>query len=291
MILVTGSTGTNGSLLVEELLALGAPVRAMVRTPEKASSVERKDVEAVVADFGAPETLDAALEGVERAFLVTPPDPREPEWERNFVDAAERAGVRHIVKLSVLGADEEAPVRFGRVHAESERYLEESGLAYTVLRPTGFMQNTLAYAPSIASEGRFYAPLAEAKVAWVDARDIAAVAAKALTEEGHEGKVYDLTGPEAISNREIAEKLSAVIGEPVEHVEVSFEDAREAMVGAGMPEWLVDGLIELNKEVYEPGYAASVTGGVAKAAGREPRSFEVFARDHAEAFTGTGSAV
>lgn len=93
MILVTGSTGINGSLLVEEFAALGAPVRAMVRTPEKASSVKREGVEAIVADFGAPETLDAALEGVERAFLVTPPDPREPEWESNFVDAARRTGV------------------------------------------------------------------------------------------------------------------------------------------------------------------------------------------------------
>ncbi|HEV8044189.1 MAG TPA: SDR family oxidoreductase [Rubrobacter sp.] len=288
MILVTGSTGTNGGALVEELVALGAPVRAMVHTPQKAGSVEREGVEAVVADFDAPETLDAALEGADRAFLVTPPDPRQVEWERNFVDAANRAGVRHVVKLSVLGADEGAPVRFGRVHAESERHLEESGLAYTILRPGGFMQNSLAYAGSIASEGRFYAPLAEAKMAWIDVRDIAAVAARTLTEDGHEGKTYELTGPRAISNREIAEKLSAATGKPVEHVEVSLEDAREGMVGAGLPEWLADGLVELNREVYEPGYAADVTGGVAEVTGREPRGFEEFARDHAGAFAGTG---
>ena len=289
MIAVAGSTGTNGSLLIEELLASGAPVRAMVRTLEGASSVGREGVETVVADFGAPETLDGALEGAQRAFLVTPADPRMVEWERNFVDAARRAGVRHVVKLSVLGAEEEAPVRFARVHAESERHLKESGLAYTMLRPTGFMQNTLAFAGSVASEGRFYAPLADAKVTWIDARDIAAVAARALTEDGHEGEVYDLTGPEAISNRDIAEKLSRVIGKPVEHVEVSLEDAREAMVGAGLPEWLADGLVELNREVYAPGYAANVADGVPRATGRDPRPFEEFARDHAKAFMGTGT--
>lgn len=175
------------------------------------------------------------------------------------------------------------------MQAESERYLEESGLAYTILRPGGFMQNTLAYADSVASEGRFYAPLAEAKVAWIDVRDIAAVAARTLTEDGHEGKTYELTGPQAISNREIVEKLSAATGKRVEHVEISLDDAREGMVGAGLPEWLADGLIELNREVYEPGYAAEVSGGVAEVTGREPRNFEEFARDHAETFAGTGA--
>lgn len=124
-----------------------------------------------------------------------------------------------------------------------------------------------------------------------DVRDIAAVAARALTEEGHEGKVYELTGPEAISNREIAEKLSAAVGKPVEHVEIPLEDAREAMIGEGAPEWLADGLVELNREVYEPGYAANVADGMAETTGREPRSFEEFARDHAGAFAETGSAL
>ena len=284
MILVSGATGTNGSALVEELASRGVQVCAMVRTPEKTGAVEREGVEAVVADFGEPETLDAALEGVERAFLVTPPDPREPEWERNFVDAVKRADVRHVVKLSVLGASEEAPVRFGRVHAESEHYLENSGLDYTILRPTGFMQNTFSYAGSISSEGRFYAPLADAKIAWIDVRDIAAIAAEALTGEGHEGKAYDLTGPEALSNRELAQKFSEAFGKPVEHVEVSYEGAREAMVGAGLPEWLADGLIELNREVYEPGYAAQTANGVEEVTGRKPRSFDEFARDHRAAF-------
>ncbi len=152
------------------------------------------------------------------------------------------------------------------------------------------MQNTLANAPQISSEERFYAPLADAKISMIDVRDIAAVTTAVLTGEGHEGKVYELTGPEGISNRDVAEKLSAVLGKPVEHVEVSFEDARQAMVGSGVSEWYADGLIE-PFGIYEAGYAAGVAGGVAEATGREPRSFEDFARDHRAEFEGMRSAM
>jgi uncharacterized protein YbjT (DUF2867 family) len=251
--------------------------------------VERGGVEATVGDLGSPETLDAALDAVEQAFLLTPADPRQPEWEKNFVEAAERAGVRHVVKLSALGVDPNSPVRFLRNHGDGERVLEESDLSWTFLRPNSFMQNTLSNAWSIASEGRLYSPVPDAKVALIDTRDVAAVAARVLTEEGHEGKVYELTGPEAISNREVAEQLSTVLGRAVECVEVSFEDARQAMVGGGMPEWLTDGVLELAR-FQEAGYAAGLTDGVAEVTGREPRRFEKFARDYKSAFLGNSSA-
>ena len=289
MILVTGSTGTISSALIEELAALGAPTRALVHTPEKTSLVEREGVEVTVGDLGSPETLDAALEGVERAFLLTPPDPRQPEWEKNLIEAAECAGVRHVVKLSALGSEANSPVRFLRNHADGERVLEESELSWTFLRPNSFMQNMLSNAWSIASERRLYSPILDAKVTLIDARDVAAVAARMLTEEGHEGKVYELTGPEAISNREAAERLSTVLGRPIECVEVSFEDARRAMVGGGMPEWQAAGVIELAR-LQEAGYAAVLTNGVAEATGRGSRRFEEFARDYESAFLGDSSA-
>jgi uncharacterized protein YbjT (DUF2867 family) len=291
MIVVAGSTGNVGGPLIGELAALGVPTRALVHTPEKAGVVAQEGVEEViVGDFGAPETLDAALDGAERAFLLTPPGPRQPEWEKNFVEAAERAGVRHVVKLSAQGADAESPMRIGRIHSECERLLKESDMAWSFLRPSIFMQTTLAYAGQVAAEGRFYAPLAEAKTSMIDARDVAAVAARALTEDGHEGKVHELTGPEAISHRDIAEKLSAVLGRPVEHVEVPIEGARGSMVGMGMPEWLAEAVAELF-EVRREGYFAGVTNTVAGITGREPRSYEGFARDHKGAFSGapTGS--
>jgi uncharacterized protein YbjT (DUF2867 family) len=290
MIVVTGSTGNVGGPLIAELAAMGVPTRALVHTPEKAGVVEQEGVEVMVGDFGAPETLDAALEGAERAFLLTPPDPRQPEWEKNFVEAAERTGVRHVVKLSAQGADADSPMRIGRIHSACERLLKESDMAWTFLRPSLFMQTTLAYAGQVAAEGRFYAPLAEAKTSMIDARDVAAVAARALTEDDHEGQVHELTGPEAISHRDIAETLSAVLGRPVEHVEVSIEDARGSMVGMGMPEWLAEAVAELF-EVRQEGYFAGVTNTVAGITGREPRSYEEFARDHKGAFSGapTGS--
>jgi uncharacterized protein YbjT (DUF2867 family) len=282
--------GNVGGPLIAELAAMGVPTRALVHTPEKAGVVEQEGVEVMVGDFGAPETLDAALEGAERAFLLTPPDPRQPEWEKNFVEAAERTGVRHVVKLSAQGADADSPMRIGRIHSECERLLKESDMAWTFLRPSIFMQTTLAYAGQVAAEGRFYAPLAEAKTSMIDARDVAAVAARALTEAGHEGQVHELTGSEAISHRDIAEKLSAVLGRPVEHVEVSMEDAGGSMVGMGMPEWLAEAVAELF-EVRQEGYLAGVTNTVAGITGREPRSYEEFARDHKGAFSGapTGS--
>ncbi len=287
MIVVAGSTGNVGGPLIGELAALGVPTRALVHTPEKAGVVAQEGVEEViVGDFGAPETLDAALDGAERAFLLTPPGPRQPEWEKNFVEAAERAGVRHVVKQSAQGADADSPMRIGRIHSECERLLQESGIAWTVLRPNVFMQTTLAYAPQVAAQGRFYAPLAEAKTSMIDARDVAAVAARALTEDGHEGKVHELTGPEAISHRDIAEKLSAVLGRPVEHVEVSIEGARGSMVGMGMPGWLAEAVAELF-DVREAGLLAPVTGTVANITRREPRSYEEFARDHKGAFSAT----
>jgi len=278
--------GNVGGPLIAELAAMGVPTRALVHTPEKAGVVEQEGVEVMVGDFGAPETLDAALEGAERAFLLTPPDPRQPEWEKNFVEAAERTGVRHVVKLSAQGADADSPMRIGRIHSECERLLKESDMAWTFLRPSIFMQTTLAYAGQVAAEGRFYAPLAEAKTSMIDARDVAAVAARALTEAGHEGQVHELTGPEAISHRDIAETLSAVLGRPVEHVEVSMEDAGGSMVGMGMPEWLAEAVAELF-EVRQEGYLAGVTNTVAGITGREPRSYEEFARDHKGAFSGT----
>ncbi len=290
MILVSGSTGTIGSALIEELASLGAPTRALLHTPEKAGIVEQAGVEVVVGDLESPEALDAALEDMERVFLLTPGDPRQPEWEKNLVEAAERAGVRHVVKLSAFVADLDSPLRFARNHAEGERLLEESDLSWTFLRPNSFMQNALSSAWSIASERRLYSPVLDAKVALIDARDVAAVAARVLTKEGHEGKVYELTGSEAISNREVAEQLSTSLGHTVECVEVSFEDARQGMVGGGMPEWMADGVIELAR-LQDAGYAADLTNRVAEITGRKPRRFEEFARDYKSAFLGDSSAM
>jgi uncharacterized protein YbjT (DUF2867 family) len=284
-ILVTGATGANGSELVRQLSAAGVPVRAMVHNRAKAASIEGPGVEIVEGDFTKPETLDAALQGAEKAFLVPPFEPRHVELTGNFIEAARRAGTKHIVKLSALGTAPDASFTIGRWHAQSEQQLEASGIEYTHLRPNGFMQNIFAVAPLISGQGVFYQPAEDAKVSQVDIRDIAAVAVKALTEDGHAGKAYDITGPEALSFHEVAEKLSTVRGKPVSYVSVSPEDFKKSMLGWGQPEWLIDSLNELFA-YYRAGQGATVTNVVAEVAKKQPISFDQFARDYAQVFKG-----
>lgn len=283
MILVTGSTGTNGSEAVKQLAATGAKVRALVHNPAKAQAIEAPNVEIVAGDLADPASLGAALQGVERAYLVVPADARSVEMHRNFIEAAKAAGVRHIVKLSVMGADVQSPVTFARWHAQGEKLLEESGLSWTFVRPNSFMQNMLGVAGSIASEGVFYQPGGDAPVSHVDARDITAVAVKALTEDGHEGQTHVLTGPEGLSFQDIAQKLSAVTGKSVSYVDISPDQFKTALMGYGMPAEIADGMNELYA-VIRAGYMGQTTDTVAQVAGRAPTSFDQFARDHAAAF-------
>lgn len=286
MILLTGGTGTTGREIVRELAAAGAKqVRALVRNAEKAAFIREAGFEVVEGDFDRPETLEAALAGAERALLLTAPDPRTVEHQRGFIEAAKRAGTRHVVKLSAIGADASAPDGFGRWHGQAEDLLKASGLAWTMLRPNTFMQNLLGQARAIADEGVIYQPVGDARASFVDARDIAAVAARALVEEGHEGKSYVVTGPEALSYGEVAEKLSAATGRPVRYVSITPGEFRAGALAAGLPEWLADALAVLN-ENFAAGDLSQVTNVVREVGGREPRTFDEFARDHAGAFGG-----
>ena len=285
MILVTGATGSNGTELLKLLSARGVPARAMVRSPGKADAVARlPGVEIVAGDFDDDASLDRVLHGIERAFLLTNSTDRAEAQQMSFVAAAKRGGVRHIVKLSQFAADEAAPVRFLRYHAAVERAIRETGLDYTFLRPNLFMQGLLGFAPTIKAEGRFYAAVGEAKVSTVDVRDNAAAVAAALTGEGHVGKTYTLTGPEALSHAEMAAKLSNTLDRTITFVDVPPEAMREALSHAPMPPWQADGLIE-DYAHYHRGEAAVVASGVKDATGAAPRSFATFARDFAAALS------
>ena len=286
MILITGATGTTGREVVEELRRAGATgVRALVRDPARAPFISEAGFETVGGDFERPETLRAALEGVERALLLTPPSPQTFEHNRVFVEAAADAGVRHVIKLSAFGADAGAGEGFGRWHGQAEELLKSSGVAWTMLRPNFFMQNLLGQAGQIAATGRIFQPLGDARASFIDTRDIAAVAARALTEGGHEGQTYTLTGPEALSYHDVAARLSAAAGRDIAYVPVTPEQFRKGALAAGLPEWLVSALERLN-EIFASGRAAEVTNDVRRVARREPTTFEQFARDHAAAFRG-----
>ena len=288
MILVTGASGRTGSGLVEELAGMGAPVRALVRSPERAAPLQRPGVEVAVGDFAEPETLNRALDGVERVFLLSSVDLRQVELQDAMADAAARAGVRHVVKMSALGAAEDSPVALLRWHRETERRIEDSGVGWTHLRPNSFMQNLVHIGPLIARDGILPAPLGEGAVSLVDVRDVSAVAAGVLTGEGHEGRAYDVTGPEALTYAEVAARIGAASGREVRYVETTLEQSRAGMVAAGMPEWFADSMAALNA-TFREGAGARVSGVVREVTGREARSFDSFVAEHREAF-GAGVA-
>lgn len=285
MILVTGATGTTGSEVVRQLAAARVPVRAFVRNAAAAAPLQLAGVEIVEGDLDRPESLEPALAGVRALFLLTPGDPRQVERQGRAVEAAQRAGVGHVVKLSALGAHVDASVSLLRWHGQTEREIEESGLAWTHLRPHYFMQNMLGFAGTIATEGRFYAPMRDGKIGIVDTRDIAAVAVGALTAPAHQGKAYDITGPEALGFEELAAHIATATGRAATYVDVPPREAEKAMIAAGMPEWLADTMVGLYG-IFGAGHASKITSVVQDVSGRPARTFAQFAREHVQVFRG-----
>jgi len=282
MILVTGATGTNGIELIKRLSTIGASVRGMVRHDRPADALP--GVEFVKADFNDPASIRRALEGVESAFLVTNSTERTEGQQLGFVEIARAAGLRHIVYLSQLHAARNSPVRFLHYHAVVEEAIASSGMAFTNLRPNLYMQGLLGFRSTIISEGRFFAPAGDARVSIVDVRDIAAVAAVALTEEGHQGKTYDITGPEALTHGEMASQLSQALGKQIAFIDVPETVMRDALVGLGTPAWQADGVIE-DYAHYRRGEASTITSAISDVTGRPPCSFPTFARDYKPAFS------
>jgi len=287
-ILLVGATGALGSEVARRLAGDGVHVRALVRDLQRAAALRESGLEVVAGDLGKLETLPQALEGTRVVFLLSSDDPRMAALQGNLVEAAERAGVSRIVKVSAYVAGLGDSTSIGRWHAEVERRIEESGMLFTHLRPFYFMQNFLAFAPSIAYERVFHAPMGSARVAMVDLRDVAAVAARVLTEEGHEGKVYEISGPEALSFGEAATRLSAALGRTVDYIDVTPEAARGAMVASGVPAWYAEALTELYA-LLARGCEENVTPVLDEMGVSSPRKFEHFTQEHAEMFEPAGT--
>jgi uncharacterized protein YbjT (DUF2867 family) len=280
MILVIGATGTVGSEVVRQLVATGERPRALVRDPATARQRLGDQVEHVVGDLDRPETIAAALAGVDRVFLLTTQSSRQPEWERAVIGAAARAGVGQLVKLSVFRADEQSPLQVARQHGKAERVLAQSGLAATILRPVFFMQNLLA----MVHDGAIATAAGDGRVAMVDARDIAAVAVATLTGGGHAGKTYTLTGPQALTFYQVASILSRQTGRPLRHVRVPPDKVRVALQGRGVAAWYADDMAKLHS-MLAVGYEEVVTDDIHRVTGRPPRTLAQFAGDHASVLT------
>ncbi len=274
MILVTGAGGTVGTEVVKALKASGARFKAGVRGRRP----EVGGVASVALDFDEPQTLGPALAGVDTLFLLS----NLVTQESNAVAAAKAAGVGKIVKLSVWRAADEA-YSFARWHRPVERAIEASGIAFTFLRCNLFMQNVVNHmGASIRKDDAFYLPAADARVAQIDVRDIAAVAAEALTTSAHDRKAYDLSGPQSLGFADVAQTLSNVLGREIRYVAVTPEDYKKGAVASGVPEPYADALLDLYR-YYREGKAAEPTGAVRAVTGKDPIRFEQFARDHADA--------
>jgi uncharacterized protein YbjT (DUF2867 family) len=282
MILVIGGRSKIGSAVIGELVAKGEAVRALVRADENAGSLP-EGVEAVTGDLADTGSLRSAMAGVERMFLLCGPTEEEVQLNRNAIDVAEEAGVRLLVRSSILGSDPGSPATFVRDHGACDEYLRQSGVKNAIVRPNLFLQNVPENTiPSIDADGNFYANAGEARISMVDTRDVAAVAAILLTEPGHEGNAYDVTGPEALSYRDVAAKLSAALGRKITYIDAPDDAVRGALEGFGLPEWLIGALVDLYQDYRRSGtdgYAAQVTDTVQRLTGLPPRRLDQLLAD------------
>jgi uncharacterized protein YbjT (DUF2867 family) len=272
-----------GSLLTDALVAEGVEFSVMLRPGDPGDRIAGKPgVSSTEGDFDDPASLRRALEGVDRAFLLTNSTERTEAQQIAFIEAAQAQRVGHVVYLSQLAADQQSSVRFLRYHGAVEAALRDSTVGWTFVRPNLILQAFIPFAPIIA-QGVLRAPIGDAAVSVVDARDIAGVAAAALTEDGHVGKTYTVTGPAAVIHAEIATELGDTIGRTVQFESIPPEAFLAALTGAGMPEWQAEGLVE-DYAHYDRGEASAVSPDVAQVTGTSPRSLRDFAPDYSDAF-------
>ena len=289
MILVIGGRSKIGGALIGELLDRAQQVRVLARAGEPAGSLAAA-VDTVTGDLADEGSLVTAMEGVEKVFLLSSPHPDAVGWHRNAIDAARRTQVQLLVRSSILGADRESPAEFISAHTTCDRYLAESGLPHVIVRPNLFLQNIPeSTIPSIDASGTFYADAGEARISMVDTRDVAAVAAVVLTEPGHTGVHYDVTGPQALSYADVAAMLTGAMGRLVTYVGAPDDAVCQALVDAGLNEWFANALVGLYQDYRRSGtdgYAAQVSGTVERLTGRVARSLGDLLGEIAPTFQG-----
>jgi uncharacterized protein YbjT (DUF2867 family) len=246
-----------------------------VHSNTSSSSLSQEGIEVIGGDLDAPESVKAGMAGCDQLFLLSPPHPDQSRREIAVIEAARAAGVRHVVAVSIMGADASSPVNFASWHAEIDDYLMGSGLGYTILRPAGFMQVHL-WPETVASQGRWYGTTGDGTHAFIDARDIAEVAAHALASPQRDSGVHEITGPEAISMPQAAASMAEALKHPVEYVDIPADHFASALTAAGLPDYVAEGIISFYQGI-RAGHAATVTHSVQEVTGSPARSYHQFA--------------
>ena len=291
-ILVTGGDGNIGREVIRQLslekrddLRIVGGVRSISKSKNRDKGLEHHEL--VEMDYDIPETVAAALKGIDKLFLLTPTHPKMVDFTSNLVNGAKGAQVKHIVKLSHIRADaaNESQINITRMRRQAEKVIEESGIPFTFLRPNFFMQNFINFYLG-KNQSSIYLPAGDGKVSFVDVRDIASVAVQSITQSNdgiHSGKAYTITGPEPLSYREAAETLSNHIGRKISYVNISEGDARKLITDMGMNEWHTNILLDLLRLSRE-GYLSNISNAVEEVTGKQPISFSQFSKDYAESF-------
>jgi uncharacterized protein YbjT (DUF2867 family) len=283
-ILITGATGKSGGETARQLAAGGHAFRALVRDADRAAPLAELGAELVVGDIGDPGALAAAFDGIERGFLVMPNVQQQLELETGFIDAAVKAGVKHLAYLSSIESVPENTNPITQIHVGVERHLLASGLDWTLIRPSFFMQIFSGMAAGIRDHDQIVLPAGKGTIATTDLRDVAEILVKVLTEPGHENKRYDITGPELLTLADCAERFSSVLGRTIRYVDQPLENFAERLRSVGMPEWRVDA-VSKEFEGIAAGLIDHTTETAEQLLGRPPHSLAEFVADHRDLFT------
>jgi uncharacterized protein YbjT (DUF2867 family) len=278
--LITGATGEIGTRVVHGLLARGERPRVFVRDAEKARARYGERVDIIVGDLGDAGSLRAALRGVEKLFLINS-GPEIVSRDKAAAEAAKAEGVKHLVKLSSMDAQQQ--IGTGAWHARGESAIRESGVAFTFVQPTGFMSNALWWATSIKAEGVVRSATGDGKIPFIHSDDIAGVSIAALTTREHDGEALAITGPEALSYGEMVAKIAAAIGKPIRFKAISEEQERDKMREYGDSVEVVAAHLSIYRGIHE-GRLACVTDEVERALGRKPITFDQWIQENVEAF-------
>jgi uncharacterized protein YbjT (DUF2867 family) len=281
-ILVTGATGTIGREAVKSLMQANANVRAGILSEKEAEKVNLSGAQTAIFDFENHESVNAALNGVEKVLLITPFTDKMVDYTRTLVDAARNAGVKHILKISMMNADSKSSSDVLKMHAEAEELVANSGIPFTIIRPNWFMQDFLNYATSIKNQGTYRAPInLKGSISFVDVRDVANVCALALMSNG--GGTYTLTGPQTFTYRQVEDNFAYVLTKRIIFKEMKDEEFVSTMKGYGLSDWQINALLGLYDEAEKETFAEIIPT-TAEILGRKPETFKTFIKAYAKEF-------